>query len=110
MQRSNSTASSLAFFEVDKGSSITDLKFKYPTAAIIDYTVIIEKMEDTSHSTKSVYYYSKPGQLQGVFEPHVSLMKKLKDKYDLNYEKYYQRLLDVTGIRIEAPVGTVIYV
>ena len=110
MQRNNPTASSLAFFEVDKGSSITDLKFKYPTAAIIDYTVIIEKMEDTSHSTKSVYYYAKPGQLQGVFESHVSLMKKLKDKYDLDYEKYYQRLLDVTGIRIEAPVGTVIYV
>lgn len=110
MQRSDSTVSSLAFFEVDKGSSITDLKFKYPTTAIIDYTVIIEKMEDTSHSTKSVYYYAKPGQLQGVFESHVSLMKKLKDKYDLDYEKYYQRLLDVTGIRIEAPVGTVIYV
>ena len=110
MQRNNSTASSLAFFEVDKGSSITDLKFKYPTAATIDYTVIIEKMEDTSHSTKSVYYYAKPGQLQGVFESHVSLMKKLKDKYDLDYEKYYQRLLDVTGIKIEAPVGTVIFV
>jgi len=37
-------------------------------------------------------------------------MKKIYKKYLFDYNKYYQRLLDVTDLSMEGPPGTVVYV
>ena len=94
----------------EKNTLITDLRFKYPTLVTIDYIVDIEEVEDTSHLASKFYYYYKPGQLYGSFNPQDSLMKKIYKKYLFDYNKYYQRLLDVTDLSMEGPPGTVVYV
>ena len=101
----------LGIFELkEDNTSVTDLRFKYPTTVTIDYIARLEEVEDTSGLANRIYYYHKPGQLYGSFEPKDSLMQKIYNKYLLNYKKYYQRLLDVTGIQVEGQPGTVVYV
>ena len=101
----------LGIFELKEDNTlVTDLRFKYPTTVTIDYIANLEEVEDTSGLANRIYYYHKPGQLYGSFEPKDSLMRKIYNKYLLNYKKYYQRLLDVTGIQVEGQPGTVVYV
>ena len=101
----------LGIFELkEDNTSVTDLRFKYPTTVTIDYIARLEEVEDTSGLANRIYYYHKPGQLYGSFEPKDSLMQKIYNKYLLNYKKYYQRLLDVTGIQVEGQPGAVVYV
>lgn len=101
----------LGIFELKEDNTlVTDLRFKYPTTVTIDYIANLEEVEDTSNLTNRIYYYHKPGQLYGSFEPKDSLMQKIYNKYLLNYKKYYQRLLDVTGIQVEGQPGAVVYV
>lgn len=89
---------------------IKDLQFKYPTKATINYVASLEQVEDTSYLVSQVHYYKKPGQLYGTFSPEEHLINKIYNKYILNYSTYYQRLLDVTGIRIEGNPGTIVYI
>lgn len=101
----------LGIFELKEDNTlVTDLRFKYPTTVTIDYIANLEEVEDTSGLANRIYYYHKPGQLYGSFEPKDSLMQKIYNKYLLNYKKYYQRLLDVTGIQVEGQPGAVVYV
>lgn len=101
----------LGIFELKEDNTlITDLRFKYPTTVTIDYIANLEEVEDASGLANRIYYYHKPGQLYGSFEPKDSLMQKIYNKYLLNYKKYYQRLLDVTGIQVEGQPGAVVYV
>ena len=101
----------LGIFELKEDNTlVTDLRFKYPTTVTIDYIANLEEVEDTSGLANRIYYYHKPGQLYGSFEPKDSLMRKIYNKYLLNYKKYYQRLLDVTGIQVEGQPGAVVYV
>ena len=101
----------LGIFELkEDNTSVTDLRFKYPTTVTIDYIASLEEVEDISGLTNRIYYYHKPGQLYGSFEPKDSLMKKIYNKYLLNYKKYYQRLIDVIGIQVEGQPGAVIYI
>ena len=94
----------------DPNTSVTDLKFKYPSTATIDYLANIKESENVSRIVNTSYYYHKAGQLYGTFEPYDSLMEKIYNRYSFDYTKYYQRLLDISGVKIEAPEGTVVYV
>lgn len=89
---------------------ITDLRFKYPTAASLTYTVVLQQTEDTSHLVDRIYYYNKPGQLYGVFKSNDSLVQKIYNKYLVNYQKYYQRLLDISEVEMQGPPGTIVYI
>ena len=101
----------LGIFELKEDNTlVTDLRFKYPTTVTINYIANIEGIEDISGLANRIYYYHKPGQLYGSFEPKDSLIKKIYNKYLLNYKKYYQRLTDVIGIQVEGQPGAVIYV
>ena len=101
----------LGIFELKEDNTlVTDLRFKYPTTVTINYIANIEGVEDISGLANRIYYYHKPGQLYGSFEPKDSLIKKIYNKYLLNYKKYYQRLIDVIGIQVEGQPGAVIYV
>ena len=101
----------LGIFELKEDNTlVTDLRFKYPTTVTINYIANIEGVEDISGLANRIYYYHKPGQLYGSFEPKDSLIKKIYNKYLLNYKEYYQRLIDVIGIQVEGQPGAVIYV
>ena len=101
----------LGFFELkEQNTSITNLQFKYPTTVMIDYVANLKESEDTSRLTSRIYYYYKSGQLYGTFYPQTSLIHKIYNKYLLNYNKYYQRLLDVTEIQIEGPKNAIVYI
>ena len=101
----------LGIFELKEDNTlVTDLRFKYPTTVTINYIANIEGVEDISGLAKRIYYYHKPGQLYKSFEPKDSLIKKIYNKYLLNYKEYYQRLIDVIDIQVEGPPGAVIYV
>lgn len=101
----------MGIFELkEENTLITSLRFKYPVTATIDYIANLEEIEDTSGLATKKYYYYKAGQLYGTFQSQDSLIKKIYNKYLLDYNKYYQRLLDITRIRIEGPPGTVVYI
>ena len=101
----------LGIFELkEENTLITDLRFKYPTTVTIDYIANLDEIEETSNLANTIYYYYKPGQLFGNFEPKDSLMRKIYNKYLINYKKYYQHLVDITGIQVEGPKNAVIYV
>ena len=110
-RRSTKEITYIGIFELKENNTmVTNLSFKEQTTATIDFIANLEEVEDTSNLTSRRYYYYKPGQLYGVFEPQDSLMRKIYNKYFLDYNKYYQRLIDVTNIRVEGAPNTVFYV
>ena len=101
----------IGVFELKESNTmITELGFNQKTNITINYTALLKESEDTSHLIRHYYYYYKPGQLYGTFEPTESLMKKIRNKYLLKYSTYYQKLVDVTEIKLEGAPGTVVYV
>ena len=101
----------MGFFELkDNNISITSLIFPYQTSVTINYVAELSEKEDISKLASRYYYYYKPGQLYGTFSPNESLIRKIYNKYLLKYKAYYQKLIDVTGIKVEGPPGTIIYV
>ena len=101
----------IGYFELKETNTlISSLKFKYPTTVTIDYIANLKEIEDTSGLASRIYYIQKPGQLYGTFNPNESLLRKIYNKYLFNYKKYYQRLLDITEIKVESEPGAVLYV
>ena len=101
----------IGYFELKETNTlISSLKFKYPTTVTIDYIANLKEIEDTSGLASRIYYVQKPGQLYGTFNPNESLLRKIYNKYLFNYKKYYQRLLDITEIKVESEPGAVLYI
>ena len=99
------------YFELKQEDTlIKSLKFKYPVKATIDYLAHVEETEDTSDLVSRVQYYKNPGQLYGTFNPGDSLVRKIYNKYFLQNEEFYQKLLDINNIKLEGNPGTVVYV
>lgn len=90
--------------------SIKSLYFPIETQATIDYIVDLKEQEDVAHLAKLIYYSQKVGQIWGTFNYEESVFKRIWKKYRLNYNKYYQKLISVNGIKIEANPGTVVWV
>jgi hypothetical protein len=69
-RRSTKEITYIGIFELKENNTmITNLSFKEKTTATIDFIANLEEVEDTSNLTSRRYYYYKPGQLYGVFEP-----------------------------------------
>lgn len=100
----------LGKFELKDGMSITSLNFKYDTTATITYVANLEETESKENTIKNYYYYKKIGQLYGTLPQNKNLIKKIYDKYIQRYDDYYQQLLEVKNIEIEAPPGTICYI
>ena len=104
------TIDSIGYFELsEENTVVTSLKFKYEVDAVIDYIAVIEDREATS-TISSVQSYTTWGQLYGSFEPEDSIMQKIVNKYYINYTTYIQELTDISHIKIQAPIGTVVYI
>lgn len=104
------TIDSIGYFELsEENTVVTSLKFKYEVDAVIDYIAVIEDREATS-TISSVQSYTTWGQLYDSFEPEDSIMQKIVNKYYINYTTYTQELTDISHIKIQAPIGTVVYI
>lgn len=95
----------------NKDVQVTSLQFEKDTNAEIRYHVVLNQTEDTSKILALTTYAERVGQVWGGFLPGQSLQKKLWTQYFIEKPKnYYQRLVSINGIRIEANPGTVVYV
>ena len=99
----------LSIFELNN-VSINLLNFKYDTTATITYIANSKEIESNKNTMKNYYYYKKIGQLYGTFSLNQNLIKKVYNKYFQKYSDYYQQLLQVKSIQIEAPPGSVCYI
>ena len=89
---------------------ITSLYFPVDTEISIDYEVLFDETEDISKLPKLIYYSSKIGQVWGTFKYKDSVFRRINKRYKLRYNDYYQDLLSINGIKIEANPGTVIWI
>lgn len=101
----------LGKFELKNNVEITSFNFKYNTTATVTYIANLEeKISNNSNSVKNYYYSKKIGQIYGVIPLNQNLIRQIYNKYIQKYEDYYQQLLEVKSIEIEAPQGTVCYI
>ena len=99
----------LSIFELND-VLINSLNFKYDTTATITYIANSREVESNKNTIKNYYYYKKIGQLYGTFSLNQNLIKKVYDKYFQKYNDYYQQLLQIKSIQIEAPPGSICYI
>ena len=96
---------------LDTNTKITSLHFPAEdTKVIINYVANIKEVEDTSKLAKRLYYYTKIGQIINKFEMKDSIVRMLYMKYWEDYTQYYQQLLSINRITVEAMPGSVIYI
>lgn len=93
----------------DEDTNVTSVWFPVETDVTIDYLVQIDQAEDTSILASKFYYKTKVGQLYGIFEPKDLLSNQIYLKYRLNYKSYYQQLISINEINVEANPGTILY-
>lgn len=103
--------SSRGFYElIDKDTEITSVVFPVPTAVTIDYRIEIDQAENTSLLYNKMYFYTKVGQINDIFDINENVFLKIYEKYLLNYTTYHQQLLSLNKVTIEAIPGTIVYV
>ena len=77
----------------------------------IQYNAIIKQSEDASKALSNTTYIARIGQEWGTFTPGNSLYATLRNKYYIEQpDKYYQALVSINEVSIEANQGTVVYV
>lgn len=57
-----------------------------------------------------IEYINRVGQLQGIYNSTQDIIQKIYTKYLQNQKSFYQRLVAVNGISIEADPHTVLYI
>lgn len=89
---------------------ITSLSFARQTKALLDYHVYITQKEDIHSILKSEKYYKKVGQEWGAFGYEDSIYKKIWNKYYQKYSDYFQTLVSLDSVTIQATPGAVVYI
>jgi hypothetical protein len=93
----------------DDDTIVTSIWFPIETEVTIDYIAQIDQFEDASDEVSKLYYYTKVGQIYDIFDSEVSVSNQIYLKYLENHDTYYQQLLSLNQITVEAEPGTVIY-
>lgn len=95
----------------DDLATINDISFPCETYALVDYIVEISKTEvPINRKFKTIEYLKNAGQLADVFEVDKYLMEDIYYKYYGDYPEFYNRLLSIDSISIEADYGIVVYI
>ena len=94
----------------DEDTKVTSIWFPRSTTVTVDFVCLLSEVEDTSNLVNKIYYYRKVGQYWGTFDVKDSISRQIYLKYLIDYKAYYQRLVSVNGVSIEAESGTVVYV
>lgn len=100
----------LGKFELKNNTAITSFKFKYDTTATITYVANLEETESSDNTIKNYYYFKKIGQIYGTIPLNQNLIRQIYNKYIQKYDDYYQQLLEVKSVEIEAPPGAICYI
>lgn len=104
------TIDSIGYFELNENDTeITSFKFKYAENVVVDFIAVIEDKEMSS-KISSVQCFSTWGQLFESFKPEESIIERIAKKYFINYSTYSQKLSDISHIKIQAPINTVVYI
>lgn len=90
--------------------NITSLYFAEDTTINMAYNATVKQAEDIATAPISENFYTKMGQMLGVFDYNDSLYKKLWNKYSEKYEDHIQTLTAINSLNVEADTGTVIYI
>lgn len=102
--------SRIGYYELsDKDVVITSLYFPVKTNVLIDYTGQIERREQEPNE-KKLFLTMKVGQVYDIFNPEDSIVHQLYLKYHETHKSFYQDLLSIDKISIEALPRTVIYI
>ena len=100
----------LGYYELnDNDIVITSVYFPVETDAIIDYVVQIARRENEPKESK-MFLTMNVGQVYDVFNPEDSIVQHLYSKYHETHKDFYQDLLSIDKISIEALPGTVVLV
>ena len=94
----------------DEEVKITSLTFPVDTQVNMSYHVSISQTEDKTELPKTIEYSQKVGQVWGAFDYRDSIFQQIWNKYYEQYSTYIQSLISLSGIKIEAEPGTVVYV
>lgn len=89
---------------------ITSLRFPIDTKINLDYHVSLSQKEDKSQLAKSTNFFKKVGQYWGTFGYEDSIYHNIWNKYYEKYSTYYQSMVSLDGIKVEADPGTVVYI
>jgi hypothetical protein len=99
------------FYElIDEDAKIISVYFPVTTSATVDYLADLVQTENTKLSYTKMYFYTKVGQIHGLFDVNESCFTDIYLKYYLDYEAYKQLLTSIDEMTVEAEPGTVIYV
>lgn len=88
---------------------ITSLYFPIEINALIDYIGQIERREIEPKENK-LFLTMKVGQIYDIFNPEDSVTQQLYLKYHETHKSFYQDLLSVDKLSIEALPGTVVFI
>lgn len=91
-------------------TNIESITFPVKTYVNIDYIVEFFVEKDYGRVPVSVFVDKKVGQMWGTFYPEESVFKKIWKKYLINFTNYYEKLISISRITIEAEPSTVVWV
>lgn len=95
----------------DSGVGINSLYFPIATSAEINYVASYTEEEDLTKTSIEAYSYQRVnGQIWGEFAYEDSVFNQIWQKYFIDYDAYYQTLVAINSVRIEANPNTVIYI
>ena len=102
---------SLGFFELkNENTNIRSLSIPYPITATLTYIANVSQQQTREKVVGNYYYYKRIGQLYGVLPTNINLVRTIKNRYLESYKKYYQKVINIPSIEIEAPPGTIVYI
>lgn len=103
------------YYELDdKDMEVEKITFphakNHPVTVTIDYLANTTQSLDTSSVAQKYYYFKKVGQLWGSFNYNTSISNSIYLKYYITYDKWYERLVSLDKVTVEADAGAVLYI
>lgn len=91
-------------------NDITSISFPVESDIDIDYMAKVQEQENLAEIATVYHYEERIGQMWGSFDFEDSVYNQIWRKYYLNYSTYYQKIILINCIQVEADENTVLYV
>lgn len=90
---------------------ITSLAVPAGTSLVLDYIAnITETALEVDSPAMAVKYTNKVGQLWGTFDTETDIIEKISEKYWVKNGSFYQKVIAINYLSIEADPHTIIYI
>lgn len=93
----------------DEGTAVTSIRFPVDTEVEFNYIAVLTAKENPKVLASKYYYNTIAGQLYGKFDVEESLSDSIYLKYRISNSEFYQKLLSIDRMIIEAAPGTIVY-